>query len=457
MPIFRLNFKNGASLGYSTDTSKFYTPDGHEINFHLDGVDALKRSSFTSYEKGAVIKKSRTPHKIRIALGNGCNFNCKYCSQKKIREAVDAAALKYVDSFLDMLRNAIDAPPKAIEFWGGEPLVYIKVLERLVPTLREWYPTTTFRMITNGSLLNRKTVDFLVKYGFVVAVSHDAMGQAIRGEDPLADPEKKALMLELFEKLKDSPHGANESTFGFATTLTKDNCDPLAVGEYLRKNFHPDVPVATGYVTAMGGISEDPDFLSVAFDEEALEQFSNNTLHALYNFVAPNAIGTIANDARDAITKLVHCDATTQIGSRCEADSAGQLIVKLNGDVLQCQNGSANGEYGNIRDMDTAIVKDTFMWKHREACLHCPFAQLCYGACPTLTGNGFVDSCRVSRAYYSAIFTFAVSQIFGDKLINIKGDIAVPVRELVETKKGKTKYVTQLDMPTGELHTLCCG
>ena len=79
MPIFRLNFKNGASLGYSTDTSKFYTPDGHEINFHLDGVDALKRSSFTSYEKGAVIKKSRTPHKIRIALGNGCNFNCKYC------------------------------------------------------------------------------------------------------------------------------------------------------------------------------------------------------------------------------------------------------------------------------------------------------------------------------------------------------------------------------------------
>lgn len=121
--------------------------------------------------------------------------------------------------------------------------------------------------------------------------------------------------------------------------------------------------------------------------------------------------------------------------------------MKLDGNVLQCQNTNAHGEYGNIAHMDKVGVDGFYMWNHRPTCRKCPIVHLCYGACPALKGNGFVDSCNVNWAYYSALFKFAVSRIFRDELVSIEGDILRPQRELVETKHGKAVSLKKVEMP----------
>lgn len=445
MPIYRLNFKSGGAIKYETESGKFYLDDMSPIHFDIgEGVDELRSFKHEPYEKGALIHKSRTPRKVRIVMGFECNYKCKYCSQQLTRDSHPESVLKKADSFLEVFLKTIKNP-RSIEFWGGEPLVYWKTLQKIVPPLREAYPTTTFRIITNGSLVTREIVDFLIKYKFVVSVSHDADGQHIRGEDPLKDPKKKALLIDLYEGLKDSPHSKDETTFGFAAVMTKENCDPKAIGAYFRKNFHPKVSVSVSYCTAMGGVGGNDNFLSVAFDKESLKSMGQNVYRALVE-LDDLAANTIIRDARDTITKLVRNETSEQIGSRCETDSSNHLIVKLNGDVLQCQNTDAHGEYGNIRDYDNIAVSGFKQWDHRPTCPKCPLVHLCFGACPAIKGNDFVDSCNVNWEYYMALFKFAVLQIFGDELVSIEGEIYRPERELIETSHGKVIKLARVDV-----------
>lgn len=447
MPTYRLNFRSGKQLHYSTERGVFFTEEMTPITFDLSGIDELHDWKHEPYAPGAIIKKSRKPRKVRIVMGFDCNFKCKYCSQKVTRESSAERMFKLADSFLEKFFAAIDEPPRSIEFWGGEPFVYFKTLQKIVPQLRKAYPKTTFRIITNGSMINRQIADFILKNQIVLVVSHDAKGQANRGEDPLADPEKKALLLELYHGLQHAPHGENEASFGFACVMTKNNCDPLEIGKFFRDNFHPKVSVSCSYVTAMGGIAADKEFLSVAFDKDSLVKMSRNVLRALDQIDSGNGANTLLRDARNAITKLLRCETVAQIGSRCETDSPEHLIVKLDGNVLQCQNTNAHGEYGNIAHMDKVGVDGFYMWNHRPTCRKCPIVHLCYGACPALKGNGFVDSCNVNWAYYSALFKFAVSRIFRDELVSIEGDILRPQRELVETKHGKAVSLKKVEMP----------
>ena len=447
MPIYRLNFQKRKSVYYDTDRGTFYELEGYPIVFNTD-LDVPRRATIEPYGNGERIKKSRNPRKVRIVMGFDCNFKCKYCSQKITREDSAERMFGLTDSFLERFQLAIDTPPRSIEFWGGEPLVYIKTLRKIVPKLREQYPSTTFRIITNGSLITDDVVDFLLKYGIITIVSHDAQGQCYRGEDPLADPQKKAALKRLYEGLKTAPHGEDETTFSFAAVMTKNNCDPLTIGEYFRSNFDPNVSVSCSYVTAMGGISADENFLAVAFDEKSLNEMSSNVLKAIDMGVEANLPNTIKRDALDGLMKIAHQECSGQIGSRCETDSPYHLIVKLDGDVLQCQNNNAHGEFGNISDMDSVSISGTKMWNHRATCQKCPIVHFCYGACPALDGNGFVDSCSVNWAYYSAMFTWVISTIFEDRLISIEGEVLRPVRELVETKHGKTKLLKKILMPS---------
>lgn len=111
--------------------------------------------------------KKRTPRKLKISLGLSCNYSCEYCSQRFVPHS-DETNKKDIQPFMDGLDNWVKEPPEVIEFWGGEPLVYIKTLVPLAEALRKKYPDTVFVMITNGSLLNPELNDWLVEMGFSI-------------------------------------------------------------------------------------------------------------------------------------------------------------------------------------------------------------------------------------------------------------------------------------------------
>jgi uncharacterized protein len=138
--------------------------------------------------------RKTSPRILKISLGLSCNYACEYCSQRFVSRNVETNP-DDVNGFLESLDTWVRNPPDAIEFWGGEPLVYIKTLRPLAQALREKFPVARFSVITNGSLLSPDINQWLDDLGFTVSISHDGPGQHVRGPDPLDDPQSRACLL----------------------------------------------------------------------------------------------------------------------------------------------------------------------------------------------------------------------------------------------------------------------
>lgn len=63
-------------------------------------------------------------YQITLYLGSQCNLHCAYCH----REASDGEG-EIAESFLEELKRN---PPGAIKFMGGEPLLYMKEIRKVV-------------------------------------------------------------------------------------------------------------------------------------------------------------------------------------------------------------------------------------------------------------------------------------------------------------------------------------
>ena len=211
-----------------------------------------------------------SPRILKISLGLSCNYACEYCSQRFVARN-DETNPDDVTGFMESLDSWVLSPPEAIEFWGGEPLVYIKTLRPLAEALRLKFPQARFSVITNGSLLNPQINHWLDDLGFTVSISHDGPGQHVRGPDPLEDPLARQAILELYRRL------APEGRFSFNAMVNRSNQSRAAIQAFFDElTGDPDVMIGEGgFVDAYddGGraLSLKPDefhaFRRVAFQE----------------------------------------------------------------------------------------------------------------------------------------------------------------------------------------------
>lgn len=115
-----------------------------------------------------------------LQLTRACNLNCSYCytSGKYADENALSAqmshetCLKAVDFFCE---RAVDSRKPFISFYGGEPLLRFDLIKETVAHVRKKYKRKTFgfNLTTNGTLLDSKIIEFLVKYDFGILVSLD--------------------------------------------------------------------------------------------------------------------------------------------------------------------------------------------------------------------------------------------------------------------------------------------
>lgn len=109
-----------------------------------------------------------------VFLGLACNFACPYCYEKPLGRAGamgEATAERLCAFLLGRLR-----PGKSlltVDFYGGEPLLYLPLLRRIAGALQAGAAARgahfRFTLVTNGSLLTRRTVDSLGPLGLASA------------------------------------------------------------------------------------------------------------------------------------------------------------------------------------------------------------------------------------------------------------------------------------------------
>ena len=336
--------------------------------------------------------KSRAPRVLKIQLGLSCNYACTYCSQAFQIADATVSKLADVENFLIQLDGWIAQAPEKIELWGGEPFLYWAKIKLLIPALAERFPAARFSIVTNGSLLSREKIDFIVAHDIAITISHDGPGQHLRGSDPFDDPQKRVWIDALLAQRPEKT--------GFNAVLTRQNHDLGALKAWFAEKVGPDIFVGLEGVvnvydaaTAIG---------TGRFEPAELNSLTRSIFAALVE--NPNAFG-LGERIDEFYASIQRRRPIEALGQKCGMDSPDAIAVDLRGNVMTCQNTGAKGAHkiGHVADFDAIALDTSTHFAFRPECMACPVVQLCKGSCMFLEGDFFAQSCANEFAFNMGI------------------------------------------------------
>ena len=160
-----------------------------------NAITYLEKEGFFRNDEGdyrsvrPILKKRWGIGHLELLVTHRCNMACRYCYGAHGQEQWEGKPYLYgADSggmSFDTAKQGVDylfeasGPQKELSviFFGGEPLLEIDLLERIVPYVRgkekEAGKKVDFSLSTNGLLLSPKVVDFLAKNRIGCQVSID--------------------------------------------------------------------------------------------------------------------------------------------------------------------------------------------------------------------------------------------------------------------------------------------
>lgn len=118
---------------------------------------------------------------VNFIMNNCCNMACDYCYANKGRYDVSGVVLdfktaKVVIDTLEKLRKKNKGNEFHVTFFGGEPLLQFELIKEIVEytyQIIENGVCVKWDIVTNGTILNDRIVDFLRLYHFTVTISID--------------------------------------------------------------------------------------------------------------------------------------------------------------------------------------------------------------------------------------------------------------------------------------------
>lgn len=436
MAIFKITAVNSQddykTIFFDNMTSTLTWEDGTEIydEYINNTFKDIKWNTAKVTTPDNPLGKSSNIRKLKIQLGLSCNYSCEYCSQRFIPHA-DETNSKYVDGFVNNLDSWMTSIPEEIEFWGGEPLVYIKTIKPLAEKLREKFPYTKFIMITNGSLLTREINEWIEKIDFSIGISHDGPGQPVRGPDPLNDADKRDNILDLFKRL--NPKG----NISFNSMMNRENMDRAAIQHYFDKLTQSN-GIET-YRIGEGGFIDPYDeggLKNMMRDDEEHYAYRRLTLFQTRN-KENMKFNAVYNRMLEYFNAISAKQPATSIGQKCGMDDVNTIAVDLRGNVLTCHNTSyvskaPNGnshKIGHVSNLDKVKLNTSTHWSARNECSNCPVLVTCKGACMYLMDDLWDKACINAYSDHIPFFALAIEILTGYLPVYIEHEALSDIRK----------------------------
>jgi len=457
--------KNGdkteeAILFYDNMTSELTWENGKQIyNEEIRKKNANRnwKTALVTTPENPLGKKS-TIKTLKIQLGLSCNYSCEYCSQRFVPHS-DETNSKYVDKFVKNLDSWLEGEPKNIEFWGGEPMVYIKTIKPLAEKLRKKYPNARFGLITNGSLLNPEINEWIDRMGFGVGISHDGPGQPVRGPDPLEDPKSREGIIDLFHRL--GPQGR----ISFNTMMNRENMDRGAVqkffGDFLRSIGIKEFNIGEGgFIDPYdeGGLAN-----SLKSEEEHIgfRRITLNQTKKVQNY----RFSIVRQRTDEWIQSISALRPASALGQKCGMDDIETIAVDLRGNVITCQNVSAvatapNGKshmIGHVSQLDKVKLKTSTHWSARKECVDCPVLQVCKGACMYLQGHLWDNACENAYTDHIPFWAAGIERMTGFLPYYIEHESLPERRKNIWGNPDQKVVVPKTRQKATELNTVALG
>lgn len=164
-----------------------------ETDGKLPNSDALKRFTDKGLLRNTIIEKIEHPetHNLKflsehylqnliLQVTQQCNLRCKYCTYSgnyynrthSAKKMDFETAKKAIDFYLSRSDKAEEL---CLAFYGGEPLLEFPLIKKCVEYImkNKGDQSITFPMTTNGTLLDKEKIEFLVKNNFTLMISLD--------------------------------------------------------------------------------------------------------------------------------------------------------------------------------------------------------------------------------------------------------------------------------------------
>jgi uncharacterized protein len=424
MAVFKIFSKKKTHAGiqerifyYDNMTSSLKDDTGYQI-----AIPEIKKINANKVYRPAPVNspdqplgKSSIIETLKIQLGLACNYSCEYCSQRFVPHA-EETNFKSADKFINNLDTWLRGSPRRIEFWGGEPLVYIKTLRPLAEALRIKFPTAQFVMVTNGSLLDPELNEWIDNMGFAIGLSHDGPGMPVRGPDPLDDIKSKEGIVDLIKRL------APQGRISFNAMLNRENMDRAAIQQFFI-NFYREIGLEMDFHIGEGGMIDpyDEGGMSNSIQDEA-ESLGFRRLTLKQTRDGTNRkFQVVRSRVKEWVESISAGRPASSLGQKCGMDSLDTIAVDLNGYVLTCQNVSnvataPNGRshaIGHVSQFDKIKLTTSTHWSKRAECSDCPVLQACKGACMYLEKDYWIRACNNAYDDHVPFFAVALEELTG--------------------------------------------
>ena len=132
------------------------------------------------FERQELTRSFSNLYVFTIAITHKCNLRCSYCCysgeyRNTRQHGHKSISSSDIDSFLDFIETyKSNIIPLTISFYGGESLLERELIKGFVlKTKQKWNGNVQFEISTNGTLLERDVIQWLVENNIVLFVSLD--------------------------------------------------------------------------------------------------------------------------------------------------------------------------------------------------------------------------------------------------------------------------------------------
>lgn len=367
------------------------------------------------YEKpdfDSLLNKQLPITHLRIQLGLKCNYSCSFCIQQQYSQQEKYPTQKEIDQVIQLV-DRITSEKCHIEFWGGEPLVYIKLLEQLLPRIRQIRPKAKFSMITNGTLLNYSILSLLLENRVHLSISHDGPAYFLRGKDPIENADFVDLLQEAY-------HVFSKNNLGFTLNcvISQYNCDLIKLDQWFY-NYLTDIPyIYEGVVIAHS--SNAIPFTHLSKQEYAV--LDESVQRAILTDQYPRITHALSKWILLILRFLTYQLDTRKISGKCDAAKPHVLSIGMHGNILSCHNVDSSQIIGSIQDIQQRFqVQSKFRhWSLRPDCANCFALLSCRGNCMRNDESFHVMSCPIQRQFHTSLMKAALGLLYKEQVRSIE-------------------------------------
>lgn len=336
--------------------------------------------------------------KVLLCPTLDCNFRCPYCYETrrkgKMEPQVQDAVVAYVAGMAAAGTKNVE-----ISWYGGEPLLYPDVIERLCPLLKdachEAGMKVGFSIITNGYLLDEKNVRLLADLGFSHAqITLDGNREQHNSRRCLANGGGT------YDTILANIKALAEAG---VTCGVRVNIDKTNMGAF------EQVKAAVMGLTDHGSIRCYPAVVTEAEGQSAEQRRRCHSHDEYASFYQQVGMRSFVPDGLQGIKPTI---------GGCGAESCSAVVIDHEGYVYQCWNDVGVREMAHANVVDASFSNPAALVRYlgrdpftEEECATCAYLPLCLGSCKWEYDHNASHACSQDRY----LFDLAIAEQYGDQ------------------------------------------